>query len=68
MKTLDLADTYTLTTMPTMGKKATSPWPINLHETAKQRAAQTKISARIGVSIWPIAIVPIVHLRLHAIF
>ena len=57
--------TYTLTTMPTMGKNATSPWPINLQEAAKQTAAHIKIATRIGVTIWPIAIVSIVHLRLH---
>ena len=57
--------TYTLTTMPTIGRNATSPWPINLQEAAKHTAAHIKIATRIGVTIWPIAIVSIVHLRLH---
>lgn len=51
--------------MPTIGRKATSPWPINLQEAAKHTAAHIKIATRIGVTIWPIAIVSIVHLRLH---
>ena len=50
-----------MTTIPTMGKKATSPCPINLQEAARLTAAQVKINAKIGINIWPIAIVSIVQ-------